>query len=161
VQCKNHPERGTEHLGAKRGAPLCEESAEKAKADRHPFRYFVIFSSVLILAMWGYIIFGGQELPPTTIPVDYGKQPRVLLAAVDGALKRYAHYEGEYPELLTDLIPKYLSLRGEQILHLKQLGYRRDSKGGYRLYLEPPSGPRFFFPPLPRLPNTPRPVMFR
>ena len=55
---------------------------------------------------------------------------------VDGAIKRYAHYEKDkYPESLTDLIPKYLSLEGEQILHLKQLLYQLDPNTGYRLSL--------------------------
>ena len=115
-----------------------EHEENKKKKKWAPFSYFVIVSSVLILVMWGYIVFGGQELPPTTITVDYGKQPRVLLFTVDGALKRYAHYEGKYPARLTDLIPKYLSLQGKQILHLKQLAYQLDPKTGYRLYLAPP-----------------------
>ena len=116
------------------------EQEEKRKKKRWgPFQYFVIVSSVLILVMWGYIIFGGQEIPATLATVDYGKQGRVLLFMVDGAVKRYAHYEGnEYPEQLTDLVPKYLSLEGTQILHLKQLLYRLDSKVGYRLSLASP-----------------------
>jgi len=144
-----------------------EHEENKKKKKWAPFRYFVIVSSVLILVMWGYIVFGGQELPPPTITVDYGKQATVLLFTVDGALKRYAHYEGnKYPERLTDLIPKYLSLQGEQILHLKQLAYQLDPKTGYRLYLAPPPlefyfPPWYFAPPLTRPPDTPRPVMFR
>ena len=116
------------------------EQEEKRKKKRWgPFQYFVIVSSVLILVMWGYIIFGGQEIPATLATVDYGKQGRVLLFMVDGAVKRYAHYEGnEYPEQLTDLVPKYLSLEGTQILHLKQLLYQLDSKVGYRLSLASP-----------------------
>jgi hypothetical protein len=116
-----------------------EQEEKKKKKRWGPFHYFVIVSSVLILVMWGYILFGDQELPSSIATVDYGKQGRVLLFTVDGALKRYAHYEGnEYPEVLTDLVPKYLSLQGEQILHLKQLAYERHSDTGYRLSLAKP-----------------------
>ena len=116
-----------------------EQEEKKKKKKWGPFHYFVIVSSVLILVMWGYIMFGGQELPTSVITVDYGKQGRVLLFMVDGAIKRYAHYErNEYPEKLTDLIPKYVSLKGEQILHLKQLLYQLDPKVGYRLALASP-----------------------
>lgn len=115
-----------------------EQEEKKKKKRWGPFRYFVIVSSVLILVMWGYIIFGGQELPATIATVDYGKQGRVLLFMVDGAIKRYAHYEGnKYPDPLTDLIPRYLSL--EVKLHLeKQLLYQSDPKVGYRLSLASP-----------------------
>jgi hypothetical protein len=116
-----------------------EQEEKKKKKRWGAFHYFVIVSSVLILVMWGYIIFGGQELPSSMATVDYAKQGRVLLFTVDGALKRYAHYEGnKYPEKLTDLIPKYISLRGEQIVHLQQLAYERNSDGGYRLSLAKP-----------------------
>jgi len=116
-----------------------EQDEKKRKKRWGPFHYFVIVSSVLILVMWGYIMFGGQELPTSVITVDYGKQGRVLLFMVDGALKRYAHYEGDkYPERLTDLVPKYISLQGEQILHLKQLAYQRESDTWYRLSLAKP-----------------------
>ena len=116
-----------------------EQEEKKKKKRWGPFHYFVIVSSVLILVMWGYIIFGGQELPSSIATVDYGKQGRVLLFMIDGALKRYAHYEGDrYPEKLTDLVPKYVSLRGGQIVHLQQLAYERDSDAGYRLSLAKP-----------------------
>jgi hypothetical protein len=116
-----------------------EQEEKKKKRRFGAFHYFVIVSSVLILVMWGYIIFGGQELPSSITTVDYGKQGRVLLFMVDGALKRYAHYEGNrYPEKLTDLIPKYVSLQGGQIIHLQQLAYERDSDSGYRLSLAKP-----------------------
>ncbi len=116
-----------------------EQEEKKKKKRWGPFHYFVIVSSVLILVMWGYIIFGGQELPSSIATVDYGKQGRVLLFMVDGALKRYAHYEGNrYPEALTDLVPKYVSLRGGQIVHLQQLAYERASDVGYRLSLVKP-----------------------
>jgi len=116
-----------------------EQEEKKKKKRWGPFHYFVIVSSVLILVMWGYIIFGGQELPTSIATADYGKQGRVLLFMVDGALKRYAHYEGNrYPEKLTDLVPKYVSLRGGQIVHLQQLAYERASDVGYRLSLVKP-----------------------
>ena len=116
-----------------------EQEEKKKKKRWGPFHYFLIVSSVLILVMWGYILFGGQEMPSSIPTVDYGKQGRVLLFTVDGALKRYAHYEGNrYPEKLTDLIPKYISLRGEQIVRLQQLAYERDSDAGYRLSLAKP-----------------------
>jgi len=131
-----------------------EHEENKKKKKWRPFRYFVIVSSVLILVMWGYMIFGGQELPSPTITVDYGKQRRALLFMVDGAVKRYAHYEGKYPAQLTDLLPKYLSLQGKQVLHLKQLIYRTDSKTGYRLYLAAPEPGRLIFPSARRPRNT-------
>jgi len=116
-----------------------EQEEKKKKKRWGPFHYFLIVSSVLILVMWGYIIFGGQELPTSIATADYGKQGRVLLFMVDGALKRYAHYEGNrYPEKLTDLVPKYVSLRGGQIVHLQQLAYERASDVGYRLSLVKP-----------------------
>jgi len=53
---------------------------------------------------------------------------------VDGAIKRYAHYEGNrYPEKLSNLVPKYLSLRKDELIYLNKLSYKRDSKIGYRL----------------------------
>ncbi len=116
-----------------------EEEEKKKKKKWGPFQYFVIASSVVILVMWGFILFGGQELPPRTTTIDYGKQGRVLLFTIDGALKRYAHYEGnKYPEQLTDLIPKYLSLEGSQILNLKKLVYQTNPETGYRLSLAAP-----------------------
>ncbi len=58
---------------------------------------------------------------------------------VDGALKRYAHDEGnQYPEELSNLIPKYLSLGEDQLQHLERLSYQRDPKAGYRLSLANP-----------------------
>ena len=108
------------------------EKEDKKKKKWGPFQYFIIISSVLILVMWGVIIFGGQPAPPRT--VDLSKKGRVLLFMVDGAIKRYAHYEGNrYPEQLSNLVPKYLSLRKEELVYLKQLSYKRDPKLGYRL----------------------------
>ena len=109
-----------------------EEKKEKKKWG--PFRYFVLLSSVLLLVMWGVIIFGGQKAPTRTI--DFAKKGRVLLFMVDGAIKRYAHYEGNrYPEELSNLVPKYLTLRENELFHLEKLSYQTDPKAGYRLSL--------------------------
>lgn len=112
-----------------------EKSSKKGRKKKKkwgPFQYFVIISTVMILVMWGVIIFGGQPAPPRTI--DFGKKGRVLLFMVDGAIKRYAHYEGNrYPEKLSNLVPKYLSLRKDELIYLNKLSYKRDSKIGYRL----------------------------
>ena len=61
---------------------------------------------------------------------------------VDGALKRFAYYEGnKYPEKITDLIPKYLNIARADLPHLNLLSYRRDSKVGYLLSLKNHRGP--------------------
>jgi len=58
---------------------------------------------------------------------------------VDGALKRFAHYEGnQYPAQVVELIPKYLSLRKEEISLLDIVSYSRDPSLGYRLSLAKP-----------------------
>jgi hypothetical protein len=117
-----------------------EEEEKKLKRRRKwgPFHYFVTVSSVLILVMWGVIIFGGQEAPPRS--VEHATKGRVLLFMVDGAIRRFALYEGNrYPEQLTDLIPKYLPLRETEIAHLKRLSYQRDVGTGYRLSLANPT----------------------
>jgi hypothetical protein len=94
-------------------------------------------SSVMILVMWGVILFGGQKAPAGA--ADLGNQPRVLLFMVDGALKRFAHYEGNhYPAQLTELVPKYLSLRKEEIPLLDIVSYTTDASLGYRLSLAKP-----------------------
>jgi len=124
-----------------------QEKREKEKDKRlkkkkkwGPFHYFVVVSSILILVMWGVIIFGSPKKPARTVTADFTKKGRVLLFMVDGAIKRYAHYEGnKYPEHLTDLIPKYLPLRESEVFHLKKLSYHRDSKIGYRLSLANPA----------------------
>jgi len=113
------------------------ERKEKAKKKWGPFRYFVVVSSVLIAVMWGVIIFGGQPAPQRT--ADLTQKRRVLLFMVDGALKRYAHYEGDmYPSQLSDLVPEYLSLQKEELGYLKILSYTRDPKTGYRLSIAKP-----------------------
>lgn len=111
-----------------------KKEKEKEKKKWTPFRYFVVISSVLILVMWGVILFGGQKAPAGA--VDMASQPRVFLFMVDGALKRYAHYEnGRYPTRLEDLVPKYLPLRQEETPLLSTLSYGRDPGLGYRLSL--------------------------
>ena len=115
---------------------ITEKKAVKKK-KWGPFQYFVIISSVLILVMWGVIIFGGQPAPKGT--ADFAKKGRVLLFMVDGAIKRYAHYEGnKYPEKLVNLVPKYLSFSKDQLIYLDKLSYQRDQRIGYRLSIANP-----------------------
>jgi hypothetical protein len=115
-----------------------EDRRLRKKGKWGPFHYFVIVSSVLIGVMWGVIIFGGQKAPPTSI--EHATKGRVLLFMVDGAIRRFALYEGNrYPEQLVDLIPKYLSLRDREVSHLKKLSYQRDAQRGYRLTLANPT----------------------
>jgi len=91
----------------------------------------------MILVMWGVILFGGQKAPAGA--ADLGNQPRVLLFMVDGALKRFAHYEGNrYPSQLAELIPKYLPLKKEDVPLLDKVSYARDPSLGYRLSLAKP-----------------------
>lgn len=114
-----------------------QKEKTKEKKKRTPFHYFVMVSSVMILVMWGVILFGGQKAPAGA--ADLSSQPRVLLFMVDGALKRFAHYEGnQFPSQLTELIPKYLSLRKEDISLLDMVSYTRDPSLGYRLSLAKP-----------------------
>jgi hypothetical protein len=113
------------------------EQKAKEKKKRTPFHYFVMVSSVMILVMWGVILFGGQKAPAGA--ADLGNQPRVLLFMVDGALKRYAHYEeNQYPSQLADLVPKYLPLKKEDLSLLDRLNYAKDPSVGYRLSLAKP-----------------------
>ncbi|MBW2066633.1 MAG: hypothetical protein JRJ03_17110 [Deltaproteobacteria bacterium] len=115
-------------------AKSVEKRKEKKKKKWGAFQYFVLVSCVLILAMWGFILFGGQEPPRNR--ADFGAQPRVLLFMVDSAIKRYAHYEGDnYPDELRDLIPKYLNMAREDMKFLGMLKYRRDPEMGYLLTL--------------------------
>ncbi len=116
-----------------------KEEDRKKKKKWGPFQYFVIISSVLILVMWGFIIFGAPKAPPRTATTDFAKEGRVLLFMVDGAIKRYAHYEGnKYPEQLRDLVPKYLLLSGNELLQLNKLSYQKDITVGYRLSFASP-----------------------
>lgn len=119
-----------------------EKLADKKEKDQSrkkvtTFRCFVAISSVMILVMWGVILFGGQKAPAGA--ADLAGQPRILLFMVDGAIKRYAHYEdNRYPSNLSDLTPKYLSLRKEELPILETLSYTRDFQLGYRLSLSNP-----------------------
>ncbi len=115
-----------------------EKKAEKNKAWG-PYRYFLIVSSVMILAMWGVILFGGKPAPELTASTfDKAKAGRVLLFLVNGSINRYAHYEGNrYPKNLKDLVPKYLQLKNHQLPFLDNLKYVRDPDPSvaYRLSL--------------------------
>jgi hypothetical protein len=116
-----------------------KRSAQKKKKSKPwgPFQYFLIVSSVLIIVMWSVILFGGQSAPART--AGFAKKGRVLLFMVNGALKRYAHYEGNtYPESLSALIPKYLPLKESDRHYLENLSYVRDLTAGYRLSLANP-----------------------
>lgn len=110
----------------------------KEKKKWGPFRYFVIVSSVVIAVMWGVIIFGGKKAPPRSI--GHATKGRVLLFMVDGAIRRFALYEGnKYPGQLTDLVPDYVSLRENELSLLRKLSYQRDPQVGYRLTLANPT----------------------
>ncbi len=98
------------------------------------FEYFLVVSSVLVVIMWGFILFGGQPAPKAKTQV--AKSGRVLLFLVDGALKRYAYYEGNrYPESLYELIPRYLNFGKSAETYLSKLLYSTDPVVGYRLSL--------------------------
>jgi hypothetical protein len=114
-------------------AKAVEKEAKKAR-KWGPFQYFMTLSSVLILVMWAVIIFGGEKAPSqASMSLEKGKATRVFLFLVDGALKRYAHYEGDrYPERLADLVPKYLQIREDQVPLLDNFSYVRNH-GGYEL----------------------------
>jgi hypothetical protein len=116
-----------------------EKELEKKK-EKGPFHYFVIASSVLIVVMWGVIIFGGQEAPGSKI--DFSENPRIFLFMVDSSIKRYAHFEGNnYPNTILDIIPKYLKLIDEEMHYLSLLSYNKDPNEGYRLsYSNPQPG---------------------
>jgi hypothetical protein len=102
-----------------------------------PFDLFLTASSLLILVMWGVIIFGGYPAPAGAGKVV--KDGRVLQFIVDGAIRCYAHYEGDtYPQELSDLVPRYMYLEESEIFNLKNLSYERDPEKGYRLSLRNP-----------------------
>jgi len=117
--------------------PVHRKRAEKKRREKKkwgPFQYFVVVSSVLILAMWGGIIFGGQPAPART--ADFVKKPKVLLFLVNVAINRYAHYEGNrYPERLSDLVPGYVSLGKNELFYLDKYSYERHPEAGYYLGL--------------------------
>ncbi|MBW2614854.1 MAG: B-box zinc finger protein [Deltaproteobacteria bacterium] len=120
-------------LTEKREKAVAKKGIKKKKWG--PFQFFLTVSSTLILVMWAVIIFGGQKAPEKTgVVLERGKANRVLLFLVDGALKRYAHYEGNrYPGTLTDLVPKYLQMRKDQTQILDRLSYIKDPRTGYEL----------------------------
>jgi hypothetical protein len=111
------------------------EKRAKMKKKWGPFHFFLTVSSTLILVMWAVIIFGGQKAPEKSgVVLEKGKANRVLLFLVDGAIKRYAHYEGNrYPETLNDLVPKYLQMRKDQTHILERLSYIKNPRTGYEL----------------------------
>jgi hypothetical protein len=115
-----------------------EKSAKKREKEKKkwgPFQYFLIVSGILIVSMWGFVLFGGQEVP--TSRMDFINQPRILMFLVDGAIKRFADDEKpQYPEKLTDLIPKYLNMAKVDLAHLETLSYVRSNEAGYRLSLK-------------------------
>ena len=107
---------------------------EKKKISWGPFHYFVTVSCVLIGVMWFVIMFGGESAPGKRI--DYSKQGRVLLFMVDSAIRRYHQYENQnYPDELSELIPRYLPMTKEDLRHLNSLSYKKDPAGGYSLFL--------------------------
>lgn len=114
-----------------------EKKYEKKKISWGPFQYFVVVACVLIGVMWIVILFGGEKAPGNRI--DYAKQGRVLLFMVDSAIRRYNHYEGKgYPDELTELAPRYLSMAKEDLHYLNSLRYRKDPAAGYSLSLANP-----------------------
>ena len=111
----------------------------KVKKKLTAFHFFIILTSTLILAMWGFILFGGQEFPDFESNVNLAGNTRVLLFMVDGGIKNYAHANGNiYPQRLPDLVPDYLSIGSDQLRHLALLSYEKDPKTGYRLFLANP-----------------------
>jgi hypothetical protein len=110
------------------------EGKLKEKKKWGPFRYFILVASVLIVVMWGVILFGGEKAPAGG--TDYASNPRAFLFMVDSSIKRYLHFEKKgYPDQLTQLIPKYLPLRNEKAAQLAILSYQKDTAVGYRLSL--------------------------
>lgn len=111
----------------------------KEKKRLTAFHYFVIFTSTLILAMWGYILLGGQEYTEFEENINLAGNTRVLLFMVDGGIKSYAHANGNrYPETLDDLVPDYVSIDLEGFLeeHPNMLSYERNPEKGYSLVLK-------------------------
>lgn len=117
-------------LKEKRAKAVEKKAVKRLKLG--PFHYFLIMCSVMIVVMWGVILFGGEKPIGKTLDVD--ANPRVFLFMVDSAVKRYYHYVGnKYPEELTGLVPRYLSLNNESIIHLNRLAYQKDVDKGYLL----------------------------
>ncbi len=115
-----------------------EKSAKKKEKEQKKwgsFQYFLVVSGVVIVSMWGFVLFGGQEVPVSRM--DFSNQPRILMFMVDGAIKRFADDEKpQYPEKLIDLIPKYLNMAKVDLAHLETLLYVRNNEAGYRLSLK-------------------------
>lgn len=110
---------------------------ERQKTKWGPYRFFLIGSSILILMMCAVVLFGGKTAPQST--AEIARNGRVFLFMVDGALKRYAHYEGNrYPERLPDLVSQYLGFKDSELFHLEKLYYEKDPYAGYRLSLMNP-----------------------
>jgi hypothetical protein len=110
------------------------EKREKKKKKYGPFHYFLIISSSVILAMWGVILFGGKMAPVGSTSVL--QNDRAFLFLVDSAIKKYAHYKNnDFPEQLAALVPTYLPLKKNDLVHLNRLTYQRDPKEGYFLSL--------------------------
>ena len=111
-----------------------KDEVEDLKKHWGAFHISLLISATLIIAMWGLIIRGGEPPPPKTAPVV--ERPTVLLFLIDTALRRYAHYEERgYPERLSDLHPKYVPLRQEELSSLERFSYSADPAEGYRLGL--------------------------
>ena len=116
------------------GRVRSEELKENRKKEWGMFHLYLLISAALIIAMWGLIIRGGEPSPPRTAHVV--ERPTVLLFLVDTAIRRYAHHEERgYPEQLSDLHPKYVPLRKEELSCLETLSYSTDPAEGYRLAL--------------------------
>lgn len=110
------------------------EERFKEKKKWGPFRYFIVSTSVLIVVMWGVILFGGEKAPSGS--ANLASNPRAFLFMVDSSIKRYAHYEKKgYPEQLSTLVPKYLRIDKKSLDQLSLLSYRKDPKEGYTLSL--------------------------
>jgi len=121
-----------------------EKHAEKELEGKKvwgPFQYFIVLSSVVIVVMWGVILFGGPEAVSGQ-QIDFDKNKRVFLFMVDNSIKRYAYYQKkQYPEKLIDLVPKYLRLKEEDLIQLNKFKYSLDPQAGYELsYAKPPPG---------------------
>jgi hypothetical protein len=116
------------------GRVCSEELRGNRKKEWGMFHLYLLISAALIIAVWGVIIRGGEPPPVRTAHVV--ERPTVLLFFVDTAIRRYAHHEERgYPEQLSDLHPKYVPLRKEELSCLEVLSYSTDPSGGYRLAL--------------------------
>jgi hypothetical protein len=118
-----------------------DEKVLEEKKPWGPFQYFITLSSVLIVVMWGVIMFGGpEEISGSNI--NYDRDKRVFLFMVDNSIKRYARYQNnKYPDRLLDLVPRYLRLKEEDLTQLNRFSYILDPQKGYELsYTNPKPG---------------------